>query len=163
MPGSSLKEVGDLVRDRREALGLSQHRLAKLAGLSRATINQLETGTLVDLGVRKLGGVLDLLGLNLEAGRLDVPRRGLRMASRTASVSYKTQLDARALAQALATGDLPAQWVPHVSMLIDEAPLPILVAAVEEAARSHGVPPKRVWQHLARWADELRSPRSVWA
>jgi transcriptional regulator with XRE-family HTH domain len=163
MSGLNLVEVGELVRRRREALGLSQQRLAKLADLSRATINQLETGTLVDLGVRKLANLLNLLGLHLEAGHRDVPRRGLRMASRTASVSCKTQLDPKALARALASGDLPAQWVPHVCTLIDEAPLPILVSAVEEAAQSHGVPAKRVWQHLARWASELRSPRSVWA
>ena len=150
------------MRRRREALGLSQQRLAKLAGLSRATINQLETGTLVDLGVRKLAGLLDLLGLSLAPGHRDVPRRGLRMACRTASVSYKTQLDAKVLARALATGDLPPQWVPHVSTLIDEAPLPILVSAVEEAAEVQGVPAKRAWQHLVRWAGEMRSPRAVW-
>ncbi len=162
MSGLNLSEVGDLVRFRREALGLSQQRLAKLADLSRATINQLETGALVDLGVRKLAALLDLLGLSLEAGQRDAPRGGLRMASRTASVSYKTRLDAKALARALATGDLPSQWVPHVSTLIDEAPLPILVSAVEEAAQSQGVPAKRVWQHLARWAADFRSPRSAW-
>jgi DNA-binding XRE family transcriptional regulator len=42
------------VKVRREALGLSQQALGRLAGLSRATINQLERGTLRDLGVAKL-------------------------------------------------------------------------------------------------------------
>ena len=50
----NLHEIGKLVRERRDTRGLSQDRLAKLAGLSRAPINQLETGALVDLGVTKL-------------------------------------------------------------------------------------------------------------
>ena len=76
----TLQQIGVLVRRRREDLGLSQQRLAKLADLSRATINQLETGVLVDLGVRKLAGLLDLLGLALVAGARPVsaPRRGGR-------------------------------------------------------------------------------------
>jgi hypothetical protein len=85
------------------------------------------------------------------------------MASRTASVSYKVQLDAGQLAQALVTGDVPPDLVAHVSTFIDEAPLPLVVSAVEEAARRGGVPPKLIWRHLLRWAHELHSPRPVWA
>jgi transcriptional regulator with XRE-family HTH domain len=160
---SNLHRIGLLVRERRQALGLSQQRLGRLAGLSRATINQLETGALIDLGVAKLAHLMDVVGLQLQAGPRATPHRGLRMASRSASVSYKTRLDAAQLGRALQTGVLPPQWVAHVSTFIDEAPMPLVVSAVEEAARVGGVPPKRVWGHLARWANELRSPRSAWA
>lgn len=159
----NLRESGQLVRQRREALGLSQARLSKLAGLSRATINQLETGTLVDLGVTKLAALMDLVGLQLEAGTRSSLRHALLMASRTASVSYRTPLEAGQLAKALATGNLPPALIPQVATLLDEAPLPLVVAAVEEAAERAHVPPKRVWQHLARWAQELQSPRRAWA
>jgi transcriptional regulator with XRE-family HTH domain len=159
----NLRELGHLVRARREALGLSQQRLARLSGLSRATINQLENGTLVDLGVSKLADLMDLVGLRLEAGpRKTTPRHALRMASSTSSVSYRTPMGTQQLARALATGELPAELIAHVSTFLDEAPLPLVVSAVEEAARSRGVPPKRVWQHLTRWAHELRSPRAAW-
>lgn len=165
MTAHTLQQIGVLVRRRREDLGLSQQRLARLADLSRATINQLETGVLVDLGVRKLAGLLDLLGLTFEASPHPsaMPSRALRMASRTASVSYKTRLEPRELARAFATGDLPPQWVPHVSTLIDEAPLSLLVSAVEEAAQLTAVPPKQIWKHVSRWAAELRSPRQAWS
>ena len=159
----NLLEIGTLVRERREALGLSQERLARLSGLSRATINQLENGTLVDLGVSKLANLMNLVGLRIEAGAREAPRHGLRMASRTASVSYRTRLGADQLAQALATGHLPADLIAQVSTFIDEAPLPLVVSAVEEAAQIRGVPPKRIWRHLTRWAHELRSPRPAWA
>jgi len=158
----NLREVGLLVRARRETLGLSQDRLAKMSGLSRATINQLETGTLVDLGVTKLVSLLDLVGLKLEANAR-APHHGLLMASRTASVSYKEQLDAGRLAKALVTGDVPAELLPHLATFLDEAPLPLVVSAVEEAAKRGHVPPKRVWQNIVRWASDLRSPRRVWA
>ena len=158
----NLREIGLLVRARREELGLSQERLAKLAGLSRATVNQLETGTLVDLGVAKLKALLDLLGLQFDANRRVPSRRGLLMASRTASVSYRLPLDVRRLAKALATGEVPADLMAHVATFLDEAPLPLVVSAVEEAAERGLVPPKRIWEHVLRWARELNSPRRVW-
>ena len=58
----NLNEIGQRTRDRREELGLSQARLAKLVGLSRVTINQLETGAIGDLGVSKLLNLLNVLG-----------------------------------------------------------------------------------------------------
>lgn len=158
-----LRRIGLRVRERRKSVGLSQERLARLSGLSRATINQLETGTLVELGVNKLAFLLGLLGLRLEAGPQVSRRRALWMASRTASVSYKTPLDVAELAKALASGDLPESLLPHVSTLLDEAPLSLLVSAVEDAARLGRVPPRRIWRHLVRWAGELHSPRAAWA
>ena len=159
----NLREMGLLVRERRVSLGLSQERLAKLAGLSRATVVQLEAGTLVELGVTKLAGLMDLLGLQLSAGKRAASRRGLLMASRNASVSYKAKLGAGQLARALATGELPAGLLPHLATLLDETPLPLVVAAVEEAAAQGRVPAKRIWQQLALWAREFASPRRVWA
>jgi transcriptional regulator with XRE-family HTH domain len=159
----TLREIGQRVRERRETLGLSQERLARLAGLSRATINQLETGTLTDLGVAKLSNLMDIVGLQLAASARQGKGHGLSMASRTASVSYKASLSPDELARALATGHLMPEWVAHVSTFIDEAPLPVVVTAVEEAAQLGGVPPKRVWQHVTRWAHELRSPRAAWS
>jgi hypothetical protein len=85
------------------------------------------------------------------------------MASRTASVSYRRVLDAGSLARALASGTIPPGMEPHVATLLDEAPLEIVVRAVEEAAKREHVDPRRIWRNLARWAAELRSPRRVWA
>jgi transcriptional regulator with XRE-family HTH domain len=158
-----LSQLGTAVKARREALGLSQKALGRLAGLSRATINQLERGTLRDLGVAKLFRLLGLLGLALAPPRVGRSGRGLAMASRTASVSYRRALDADALACALASGTIPPGMEPHVATLLDEAPLEIVVRAVEEAAQREHVDPRRIWRNLARWAAELRSPRRVWA
>ncbi|MCB2018051.1 MAG: helix-turn-helix transcriptional regulator [Hydrogenophaga sp.] len=159
----NLADIGHLVQSRREALGLSQARLARLAGLSRATVNQLENGSLVDLGAAKLMGLLNLLDIDL-AAQVRAPRkRALELLGRTASVSYKTALLPEALTSALVTGALPPDLVPQVATLLDEAPLPLIVAGVEEAARRTHTPPKTLWKHLAAWAHELQSPRAAWA
>jgi len=159
----NLREIGLRVRDRRIALGLSQQRLARLSGLSRATINQLETGRLEDLGVAKLTALMDLVGLHLETAEQPRPRHGLRMAARTASVSYRVPLDSRELSRAGAAGDLPTALKPQVATLLDDTPLPIIVSMVEEVARSKGIAPRIVWRHLAGWAQALRSPRQAWS
>jgi transcriptional regulator with XRE-family HTH domain len=159
----NLADIGLLVQARREALGLSQARLARLGGLSRATINQLENGNLVDLGAAKLMALLNLLGMDL-AARPRVPHaQALALLSQTASVSYKTALTPEALSNALVDGALPAALVPQVATLLDEAPLALIVASVEEvAARTH-TPPKALWKHLTTWAQQLQSPRAIWA
>jgi transcriptional regulator with XRE-family HTH domain len=158
-----LPEIGQRIRARREELGLSQDRLAKLGGLSRVTINQLETGAIGDLGVSKLLNLLELLGLTLDAHVRPTKAHGLRMASRTASVSYKRELSSRELSHALADGVLPLGIAPHVATLLEEAPLQIIVSAVEEASLQEHVAPKAIWRHVIKWAHELQSSRKVWA
>lgn len=159
----NLIEIGQRIRARREALGLSQDRLAKLGGLSRVTINQLENGAIGDLGVAKLLLLLDLLGLTLATQEWDDSRSGLRMASRTASVSYRRALMPGELTEALITGVLPEEIMPHVATLLDEAPLKIIVSAVAQAAQQRHVAPKKIWRHVIKWAHALQSPRKVWA
>ena len=159
----NLAEIGTRIRQRRDELGLSQDRLAKLTGLSRVTINQLEVGSISDLGVSKLLSLLELLGLTLDARARPTQGHALRNASLTASVSYKKILSSRELAHAFAQGVLPIEITPHVATLLDEAPLQIIVSAVEEAAQQEHVAPKAIWRHVIRWAHELQSPRKVWA
>ena len=159
----NLADIGQLVHARRQALGLSQARLALLSGLSRATINQLETGSLVDLGAAKLIAMLDLVGLNLDAGMRKGHEHALQSASQSASVSYKTPLDPADLAAALVDGALPTAITPHIATLLDEVPLSLIVAAVEEVASKSSTSPKLLWKHVFHWAHDLHSPRGAWA
>ena len=159
----NLREIGVKVGKRRTDLGLTQDRLAKLCGLSRSTIHHLEKGTLNDLGAAKLLALLSLLGLEVITQEHSKKHHGLDMASKTASVSYKTQLQSSDLSYSLAYGQLPENIYPHIATLLDEAPLEIIVSAVEEAAAENHVAPKLIWKNINRWAHEMRSPRSVWA
>ncbi|OJX30604.1 MAG: hypothetical protein BGO74_03550 [Burkholderiales bacterium 68-12] len=159
----NLQEIGQMVQTRREALGLSQDRLARLCGLSRATINQLENGTLADLGVAKLMALLNLLGIELCTQARPLKGNALALLSQTASVSYRRALAPAELADALVRGEVPEAIAPHVATVLDEAPLPLILAAVEQVAHSTHTPPKTLWKHLLRWAQALHSPRPVWA
>jgi len=159
----NLREIGLKVGQRRIDLGLSQDRLAKLCGLSRSTIHHLEKGTLNDLGAAKLLALLSLLGLDVIAQGHSKKRHGLDIASKTASVSYKTKLHSNDLSYSLACGKLPDNIYPHVATLLDEAPLEIIVSAVEEAAKDNHISPKLIWKNIHRWAHEMQSPRVVWA
>lgn len=159
----TLHDLAPLIHARRTALGLSQDRLAKLCGLSRATVNQLENGTLVDLGAAKLLALLSLVGLELDARAKPAPADALGLLSQTASVSYRRVLHPAELAQALAQGVLPEAIVPHIATLLDEAPLPLILAAVEQAAHQTHTPPKTLWKHLVQWAHTLQSPAPAWS
>ena len=159
----NLADIGQLVHARRTALGLSQARLATMSGLSRATINQLEGGSLVDLGAAKLIALLDLVGINLDALARKGQQGALQSVSQSASVSYKTSLNPSDLAAAMVDGALPKGITPHVATLLDEAPMSLIVAAVEEVASASSMNPKLLWKHVFHWAKDLHSPRSVWA
>ncbi len=162
----NLIDIGHAIQIRRTELGLSQVQLAHLSGLSRQTLVGLENGTLSDLGFNRVGQVTAVLGL--DSPKLDTQtrrkKRGLWMAAKTASVSYAQELAPEALEQALASGEVPAPFAPHLTQLLDEAPVPVVVMAVEEAASRTHQPPKQVWRNVAKLARSLSvHRRTLWA
>jgi len=67
-----LSDIGHEIRAARRLRRISQQELAKSLGMSRTTISQIESGTVQEIGVRKLMRLLDYLGLELRvrpAGR----------------------------------------------------------------------------------------------
>jgi len=159
----NLSEIGQQVRSRRMTLGLSQAQLAAMCGLSRATVNQLENGVLADLGVSKLMVLLNLIGLSLNAGPQAAHRSALDLVTRSASVSYKSALESLELTTALVQGKLPMDKTAQIATLLDEVPLPLIVAAVEQVSAQEKLPPKRLWKQIFKWAKQLQSPRDAWA
>lgn len=161
-----LVDIGRAVRTRRTELGLSQNQLAHLSGLSRQTVVGLETGTLSDLGVNRVAQVTSVLGL--EPARFSTEgrskKRGLWMAAKTASVSYARELAPETLSETLISGTVPQPFMPHLAHLLDEAPIPIVVMAVEEAATQAHVPPKAIWRNVAKLARSLSVHRkALWS
>ena len=154
-----LPEIGALVRSRREQLGLSQEQLAHFSGLSRVTINQLECGTLKDLGVAKLLALASVLGIRMTAAAMPKKGNGLYMASITSGVSHRQKIGEKNLSKALGAGVIPAGYRPQIASLLNEAPLEILVKAVEESAVREQVAPKKIWAHVRMWARDLMSTR----
>lgn len=60
-----LFEIGKEIRKERKRQNISQEKMAKELGMSRSTISQIESGTVQEIGVRKLIRILDYLGLEL--------------------------------------------------------------------------------------------------
>ncbi|MBR7952520.1 helix-turn-helix domain-containing protein [Burkholderia cenocepacia] len=156
-----LNEIGQAVAKRRAELDLTQAQLARLAGLSRLTVNQLETGKLKDLGINKLIPLLALLGIELVTHARPA-QRGLYKTTISANVSYKSELTERRLLDALATGEIPAGYESQFAAILDEVPLPVVVQAVEEAAERSGTPLRSIWKSLAAWSQALHLYRKVW-
>jgi hypothetical protein len=101
--------------------------------------------------------------LELDARRKPAARDALALLSQTASVSYRRVLQPAELAQALAQGDLPEAITPHIATLLDDAPLALILAAVEQVAHTTHTPPKTLWKHLVQWAHAVQSPNPAWA
>lgn len=73
MMQSMLFDIGKEIRVERKRRKLSQADLAKLLRMSRTTISQVESGTVQDIGVRKLIRILEVLGLELRVRRAGAP------------------------------------------------------------------------------------------
>lgn len=144
---------------------LLQARLATLSELSRVTINELENGQLAELGIGRAMRLLDILGFSLglaiKRSAAEKPsRRTLMTAARTASVIYRNELPPIALAIALRTGNIPREYRAHFATLLDEAPIPVVIRAVGESFATSV--PRSTWRHIAKWAVDLKSTRTVW-
>lgn len=60
-----LFKIGEQIRAERKQRTISQARIAAELGMSRATISLIESGTIQEIGVRKLIRVLEYLELEL--------------------------------------------------------------------------------------------------
>ena len=156
-----LQDLGHEVRKARLAKGQTQAALAHATGLSRETLNLLESGLVRDLGIRKVLTVLEYLGLEMTLQ----PRAGLgrpdyiRMACTSANVGLKTALTEDQLIHALVTGKVPAQRSAHLRTLFDEAPAALMAGLVEEAAR--WTRPGKLEKNLHALAQTLSASRKV--
>lgn len=157
----NLAQIGGEIQGKRIQAGLLQEHVAKFAGLSRVTINQLENGTLKDLGYAKLKAVMDVLGLDMETVQPSGMKSALAVAARSVSTSYRDVITAEMLSSMLRSGVALEQFQPHLMALLDETPLPVVVKAVGEAA-TPDVPAKKIMKHLSLWAKQWKVCRTVW-
>lgn len=156
-----IQELGSEIRKARTARGLTQAQLAHATGLSRETLNLLESGLVRDLGIRKVLAVIDHLGLSVTLRQGMQPHRPdyVSMACTSANVSFKTALTEDELIHALVTGKVPAKRAPHLRTLLDEAPVALLRALAEEAAG--WTKPGKLERSLRKLASDLDVTRSI--
>ncbi len=168
---SAILELSSAVRTRRSDMGLTQTALAKLSGLSRATVNQLENGNIKDLSLSRADRLLGVLGLSVTVTAPRPRQRpdrstnssALDLAARTASVSYRLSMNANELRDALSSGALPAGHAPHLYTLLEEAPVSLLARVVEELHQASGIERAKVWKTMRSLAHQLESSRALWS
>lgn len=150
-----LQEVGHAIRRARMDLGLTQAELATAARLSRATINRLEMGTFPDLGALKLQTLLENVGLTLDIKPAPNIKQSdyIRLATTTASVSFKESLTEAELIRTLLSGKIPPGRNPHFRLLMEEASPTLMKGLVSEVSR--WAKPGKVEKCLAAIAKEL--------
>jgi len=167
---SAIHELSSSVRTRRSDMGLTQTTLAKLSGLSRATVNQVENGTINDLSLTRASKLLGVLGLSMTVTtprpmrfkNKDSKSSALDLAARTAGVSYRVAMSADQLRDSLSSGSVPPQFMPHVHTLLEEAPVSLLAAVVEELHEELGVDRTQVWKKMRALAHQFKSSRELW-
>lgn len=150
-------------------MGLSQERLAELAGLSRATINELETGKLTNLSLTRAERLANLLGYGL--GITGIPKtksdkessNALETAARSGSISYRDPIPPETLRHALLTGVIPPKHIAQLRALLDEAPLRVLSAVVAEIELENGAPRKATWRKMRQLAAAVACIRGIWS
>jgi transcriptional regulator with XRE-family HTH domain len=103
----NLAQIGEEIQSKRVHAGLLQEHVARFAGLSRVTINQLENGTLKDLGYTKLKAVMEVLGLDMETVQPSGLTSALAVAARSISTSYRDVITADMLSTMLRSGVAP--------------------------------------------------------
>lgn len=124
------------------ALGLSLAQVQRLAG--------------ADHSLRDLAYVLGLDGFTLTPLK---PRRWLWMAAQTCSVSYRVALTPEGLLEVLTTGTVPPADESTFLHFLEEAPLSIVVMAIEQAAQQSGIAITQIWRNVDQIAAAWSSTR----
>jgi hypothetical protein len=133
----------------------------KTSGLSRETLNRLEMGTFPDLGARKLQALLENVGLilSIQSAPRTRQRDFIRLATTTASVSFKVPLTEAELIRALLSGKVPAGKRPHIRLLLEEASPSLMRGLLREVSR--WTKPGRLEKSLAVIAKDVGATERV--
>lgn len=163
-----LSELSNTVKLQRSEMGLSQERLAELAGLSHATIIELETGKLTNLSLTSAERLVNTLGFGLgvtgaRKAKSDRDAVGaLETAARSGSISYRDTIPTETLRHALVIGLVPPTYAPQLRALLDEAPWSVLSAAVAQIEAENDVPREETWQRMRQLATAMACTRGIW-
>ena len=104
-------------------------------------------------------GVLQVLGLNPETFAPLPTKSWLRMAAETSSVSYQGNLTSERLLSVLVSGNIPSEFHAHMIHFLGEAPMQIVVMAVEQASQKSGKPIVAIWGNVVKLCTSLRCSR----
>ena len=103
--------------------------------------------------------LVHVLGLNSDTLAPLSFKPWLSMAAQTSSVSYRGVLTPEILLAVLVCGEVPVEFQAHLIHFLNEAPMQLVVMAVEQAAQQSGVPIARIWHSVAQINKMLQGRR----
>jgi transcriptional regulator with XRE-family HTH domain len=162
-------ELSHIVRARRTEMGLTQATVARLCGLSRATVNQIEAGNIRDLSLSRTANLLAVLGVSIvfsafrHASVSGKPRMSaMQRAAQSASVSFKTSLPIDVLEEALSNATVPDRFAHHLNEVLESSSVALLADLVNEVHEARNLERKKVWDNMRQLAKELGTRREMW-
>jgi transcriptional regulator with XRE-family HTH domain len=148
-------ELGVRIRQARKARGLTQAGLARRAGISRETLNQLEGGMAKDLGVVKILRLLRAVDLDLVVlepqGKPTTDY--VRLAAVAGSTGFREPLSEEEVVRALITAKAPVRKKPHLRRLFEDSPPTLIRGLVHQV--SQWSTPTKLHESLMALVDSL--------
>ena len=131
-----------------------------MANLTPEEVQKFETAPPTDAH-QTYQKILYVLGLSPDT--LDIEarkkKRGLWMAAKTSSISYKREMTDNELLLALISGNIPIEIASNLRHFLDEAPIAVVVMAVEEAAIETDARIE-IWRNIASMAIKMHAHRA---
>lgn len=150
-----LAEIGARLRRARKARQMTQAQLAAEVGIARATLSQLESGAVRELGFTKIQRLLAAVSLELLIG--EAPSVGtadpVALAATAGSTGFRESLEPDELLRALLTGTPPPRKSAHLRRLLEDSPPQVIRALV--ARLSSWVERERLERGLRTLAAKL--------
>ena len=135
----------------------------KLAPASLSSVLFFVTYTVVARLLGVLGLSVHVTAPRAKSQRPPAPQRSaLDLAAGTASVSYRTVISAEQLREVFRSKVAPDELRPHLSTLLDEAPMSLLASAVEELHAALGVERTQIWKQMRDLARQFKTSRPLW-
>jgi transcriptional regulator with XRE-family HTH domain len=157
--------VGSTIRAYRKASGVSQKELAGMVGISRATLNYLESGRDIEIGAGKLLALLDVLAVPFTVPA-DIDRAAdasvLESAVKGIAGKGHKKLPPKVLAEALSTGRVEAGVEHQVAQALDGVSDSSALAIVRAVSSSSGHSPATIWKNGRTVARAVGATRKVW-
>jgi hypothetical protein len=133
-----------------------------MVGISRATLNYLESGRDIEIGAGKLLSLLDLLAVPFSVPTGIDREHDDEVLEKAADAVDGKKLPRKVVVEALATGRAPAGSEHALRTLLDDTPEPAILAMVRAVAAGSGQQPKAVWKNGRTLAKSVGSSRKVW-
>ena len=157
--------VGSVVRSYRKGSGISQKDLAARVGISRATLNYLESGRDIEIGAAKLLALLDVLSIPFSMPT-DVDRSGdddtLDELLKGISGKGGKKMPRKILVEAMTTGRVPIGFESQVEQVLETAPEPTVLALVRATSAAPGLAAQAAWKNGPNLDKAVGSSRKGW-